>query len=114
MALVGALEQAAHESPYRELYADKAYEYLKRVHGLPFTVMTPVKKQKGQEHLDAADARLSRAVSQVRQPVESIFNWIEEKPARRALTKGFSSMSSDGWPPPCSCGMSYRLALNSH
>ena len=74
-----ALEQVAHALPYQELYADKAYEYLKRAHGLPFTMMTPVKKQKGQEHLDAADAWLSRAVSRVRQPVESIFNWIEEK-----------------------------------
>lgn len=74
-----ALEQAVPALPYEELYADKAYEYLKRVRGLPFTVLTPVKKQKGQEHLDAADAWLSRAVSQVRQPVESIFNWIEEK-----------------------------------
>jgi hypothetical protein len=40
--------------------------------------LTPVKKQAGQEHLDAAYAWLSRAVSQVRQPVESIFNWNEE------------------------------------
>lgn len=65
--------------PYEELYADKADEYLKRREELPFTVLTPVKKQPGQAHLDAADAWLSRAVSQVRQPVESIFNWIEEK-----------------------------------
>lgn len=41
--------------------------------------MAPVKKQKGQAHLDAAAAWLSRAVSRVRQPVESIFHWIEEK-----------------------------------
>lgn len=74
-----ALELVAHALPYRELYADKAYEYLQRVHGLPFTLMTPVKKHKGQAYLDAADAWLSRAVSQVRQPIESIFNWIEEK-----------------------------------
>ena len=74
-----ALEQAIPALPYRELYADKAYDYLKRVPGLPFTVMTPVKKQKGQEHLDAADVWLSRAVSQLRQPVESLFNWIEEQ-----------------------------------
>jgi hypothetical protein len=74
-----ALEQAIPALPYQELYADKAYEYLQRVRGLPFTVRTPVKKQKGQAHLDAADLWLSRAVSQVRQPVESIFNWIEEK-----------------------------------
>lgn len=74
-----ALEQIAPALPYEELYTDKAYEYLTRALGLPFTVRTPVKKQKGQEHLDAADAWLSRAVSRVRQPIESIFNWIEEK-----------------------------------
>ena len=74
-----ALEQVVPALPYEELYADKAYEYLKRREGLPFTILTPVKKQAGQEHLDAADAWVSRAVSRVRQPVESIFNWIEEK-----------------------------------
>jgi hypothetical protein len=74
-----ALEQVAPELPYEELYADKAYEYFKRAQGLPFAVMTPVKRQKGQEPLDTADRWLSRAVSQVRQPVESMFNWIEEK-----------------------------------
>ena len=82
-----ALERAAHALPYQELYADKAYEYLSRRGGLPFTVLTPVKKQKGQEHLDAADAWLSRAVSQVRQPVESIFNWIEEKTGIEVASK---------------------------
>lgn len=86
-----ALEQVAHVLPYQELYADKAYEYLKRVHGLPFTVMAPVKKQKGQAHLDAADAWLSRAVSRVRQPVESIFNWIEEKTGIEIASKVRSS-----------------------
>lgn len=74
-----ALEQVAYVLPYQALYADKAYESLKRVRGLPFTVLTPVKKQKGQPYLDAAEAWLSRAVAPVRQPVESIFNWIEEK-----------------------------------
>ena len=74
-----ALEQIAPALPYEEVYADKAYDYLKRASGLPFTVMTPVKRQKGQEPLDIADIWLSRAVSQVRQPVESMFNWIEEK-----------------------------------
>lgn len=74
-----ALEQVIPALPYEELYADKAYEYLKRREGLPFTILTPVKKQAGQQYLDAADKWLSRAVSQVRQPIESIFNWIEEK-----------------------------------
>ncbi len=74
-----AFEQVAHTLPYREVYADKAYDCLQRVPGRPFTVLTPVKKQRGQTHLDAADAWLSRTVSRVRQPIESIFNWIEEK-----------------------------------
>lgn len=74
-----SLEEIAPSLPYQEVYGDKAYEYLTRSQNLPFTMRTPVKKQKGQEHLDAADALYSRAVSQVRQPVESIFNWIEEK-----------------------------------
>ena len=74
-----ALEQIASVLPYQEVYADKAYEYLTQLSGLPFTVRTPIKKQKGQEHLDTADTQYSRAVSQIRQPVESIFNWIEEK-----------------------------------
>ena len=86
-----ALEQVAPALPYKDLYADKAYEYLKRVSGLPFTVLTPVKKQKGQEHLDAADLWLSRAVSQVRQPVESLFNWIEEKTGIEIASKVRSS-----------------------
>ncbi|MDS4028851.1 MAG: hypothetical protein RKO66_02090 [Candidatus Contendobacter sp.] len=86
-----ALEQVAHALPHQELYADKAYEYLKRAHGLPFTVMAPVKKRKGQAHLDAADAWLSRAVSRVRQPVESIFNRIEEKTGIEIASKVRSS-----------------------
>jgi hypothetical protein len=86
-----ALKQVAHLLPYQELDADKAYEYLKRMHGLPFTVMTPVKKPKGQTHLDAADAWLSRAVSRVRQPIESLFNWIEEKTGIEMASKVRSS-----------------------
>jgi hypothetical protein len=36
-------------------------------------------KQKGQEHLDAADKLFSTAVSRIRQPIESLFAWIEKK-----------------------------------
>ena len=55
--------------------------------GLPFTAMTSVKRQRGQEPLDIADIWLSRAVSQVRQPVESMFNWIEEKTSIEIASK---------------------------
>jgi hypothetical protein len=40
---------------------------------------TPVKKQRGQALLDSAERLLSSAVSSVRQPIESFFNWLEEK-----------------------------------
>lgn len=82
-----ALEQVAAGLPYEELYADKAFDYLKRREGLPFKVMTPVKRQKGDPPPDAADIWLSRAVSQVRQPVESIFNWIEQKTGIEVASK---------------------------
>ena len=63
------------------LFADKAYQTGNEPvadKGL-FTLLTPVKKQKGQDILDSADRLLSCAISSVRQPVESFFNWIEEK-----------------------------------
>jgi len=41
-------------------------------------LLTPV-KNKGQKTLSAADALYSEAVSRMRQPIESLFNWINEK-----------------------------------
>ena len=72
-----------------ECYADKAYQ----VEANPVllqgqvTLLTPVKKEKGQVFLDAADLWLSTAISQVRQPIESFFNWINEKQAFKSLAK---------------------------
>lgn len=82
-----ALEQVAPVLTYQNLYADKAYEYLTRDASLPFTILTPIKKEKGQHHLDAADKLFSRAVSRVRQPVESLFNWIQEKTGIESASK---------------------------
>ncbi len=39
------------------------------------TVLTPVTKQKGQKQ----EQWLSTAVSRIRQPIETLFGWIEEK-----------------------------------
>ena len=86
-----AFEQIMHHLPYREIYADKAYEHFARYPDLPFTLFTPVKKQKGQEFHDAADDLLSRAVSSVRQPIESLFNWIEQKTMIQCASKVRSS-----------------------
>lgn len=82
-----AVESVAPTLAYRELYADKAYEYLTRHANLPFTVLTPIKKAKGQERLDSADRLYSAAVSRLRQPVESLFNWIEEKTGIECASK---------------------------
>lgn len=79
-----ALEQVAPVLPYQELYADKAYEYLTRKPELPYVVLTPVKKPCGQEHCDAAERLLSRAVSKVRQP----------KCARQAAAKNLDKYRS--------------------
>lgn len=64
------------------VFADKAYQtgnqaVAQSIDGI--TLYTPVKKAKGQEMLDSADRLLSTAISRVRQPIESLFNWIEEK-----------------------------------
>ena len=82
-----AVESVAPTLAYRELYADKAYEYLTRHANLPFTVLTPIKKEKGQARLDSADRLYSAAVSRLRQPVESLFNWIQEKTGIECASK---------------------------
>ena len=42
-------------------------------------LITPKKKRKKQEIKDAADEFYSRAVSSIRQPIESFFNWLNER-----------------------------------
>lgn len=69
--------------PFENLFADRAYTG----HALYSTVkektntilVTPVKKEKGQVRLDSTDRLYSTAVSKIRQPIESLFNWIQEK-----------------------------------
>ena len=72
-------------APYLEggyVYADSAYidEFEKQIlKQQDVELRTPVKKKKGQKKLELFDQLLSTSVSRVRQPVESLFNWIEEK-----------------------------------
>ena len=63
------------------VFADKAYQTNNQpvADKTTHTLFTPVKKAKGQKTLDSADRLLSAAISSVRQPIESFFNWIEEK-----------------------------------
>ena len=70
-------------------FADKAYQIEDEpIHQEgEITLFTPVKKKKGQEHLDAADSLLSTAISRVRQPIESFFNWVQEKTGLQMASK---------------------------
>jgi len=65
-----------------ELFGDKAYQRpdAKEIEERQnLTVLTPVKKKTGQKYLDVGEQWLSTAVSRVRQPIETLFGWIEEK-----------------------------------
>jgi hypothetical protein len=65
-----------------ELYADKAYasEVLEALLAhQEMLLLTPTKKAKGQEALYMFEQLWSTAVSRVRQPIESLFSWLERK-----------------------------------
>lgn len=64
------------------VFGDKAYirpDAKQAAQEYSLKVLTPIKKEKGQQYLDTADRWLSKAVSSVRQPIESLFSWIEQK-----------------------------------
>ena len=66
-----------------KIYADKIYADTDLNNRLQANqnsiIITPAKKEKGQKILDAADDIYSYLVSKVRQPIESLFNWLIEK-----------------------------------
>ena len=72
------------------VYADKAYidgalSQLLDQQGSPLN--TPVKKEKGQKELLLFQSAWSTLVSQVWQPIESLFNWIQEKTGIQVASK---------------------------
>lgn len=94
LTAAGMNDQKAYDAiepflPNCSFYADKAYqkESTPVLDRRQLTIYTPVKKQKGQKYLDAADKWLSRAISSVRQPIESLFNWLEEKTSIQIASK---------------------------
>jgi hypothetical protein len=88
---LSALRQIICELHGGELYLDKAYADAPLAKALKadqeLTLLTPIKKAKGQASLDAADGLWSTAVSRLRQPIESLFNWIEEKTGIQRASK---------------------------
>lgn len=88
---LSAFRQIAPQLQGGEIYLDKAYadQAMKKNAELNqnLTILTPIKKTRGQDFLDTADQWLSTAVSRVRQPIESLFNWIEEKTGIQSACK---------------------------
>jgi len=87
----------------RKIYADKIYidhalnEQL--ISKQNCIIITPIKKDKGQILMDAADDLFSTAVSRVRQPIESFFNWLIEKTGIQNANKVRSKngLLAHGW-----------------
>lgn len=50
-------------------------------------ILTPIKRKKGQARLDSADKLLSRAISSVKQAIESLNNWLIEKTGIQRASK---------------------------
>ena len=71
-----AYELLCHDPKVKQYtkFGDKAYPASQETN-----TYTPIKKEKGQAYLDAADQLYSTAISKIRQPVESMNNWIQEK-----------------------------------
>ena len=73
-----------------ELYADKAYasEVLETLLAYQEMLLrTPSKKAKGQDTLYLFEQLWSTSVSRVRQPIESFFNWLEQKTGIQIASK---------------------------
>lgn len=103
--IIGITEASTHDlSAFRyvasdiyncDIFADKAYidktlrDKLKTEQSTE--ICTPIKLSKGQNILDSADRLYSRAVSKIRQPIESLFNWLIEKTAIQTASKVRSS-----------------------
>jgi hypothetical protein len=78
-----------------DIFADKAYINASwqadRFANHQTKIITPIKLKKGQERLDSADSLFTTAVSKVRQPIESFFNWLHELTQIQATSKVRSS-----------------------
>ena len=66
----------------RKIYADRAYadaqlQSLAKANGT--VILTPYKRKRGEKIVDSSDSLASTAISRIRQPIESLFNQIDEK-----------------------------------
>lgn len=93
---INVYKQAWAEIPDRVLFGDKGYSDIDFNHqtmkNYSLEMLTPIKAVKGMENeikqrIKAADDLFSTAVSRIRQPVESMFNWWIEKTGIQEASK---------------------------
>jgi hypothetical protein len=88
---VVAFKRIAPLLQHRQVFGDKAY-FDKKLKELleneqHTTMQTCVRRVKGQQHLPSDHKLFSTLVSKVRQPLESLFNWINEKTGIQTAAK---------------------------
>ena len=72
------------------LYGDKGFadaQWQVELETRNVILRTPIKLKKGQKALDSADKLWSRAVSSIRQPIESFFAWLLDKTQIQCASK---------------------------
>lgn len=87
-------ELISHELADGRVYADMAYcdsEHTAHLAAYQnVEVLTPIKKKKGQHSFPGSDI-ISSSISSIRQPIESFFNWLQEKTKIQHASKVRSS-----------------------
>jgi hypothetical protein len=84
-----AFIQQRPELPPTELFGDLAYptpQIISHLRGQQARLIAPRKKPKGKE-LAEEEKYYNRLVRRIRQPVESLFNWMEEKTGMQRASK---------------------------
>jgi len=76
-------KETFHDIRNIDIYGDKIYndaEWFEYMHSYNnVNISAPIKLKKGQETLECIDRLYNSAVSSIRQPIESFFNWLIEK-----------------------------------
>jgi len=74
----------------KDIFCDKAYcdqNTRTQLRNQSSDLVTPIKLKKGQKKLDSSEKLYSAAVSSIRQPIESLFAWIQEKTGIQLASK---------------------------
>lgn len=85
-----AFQAISEELANVDVFGDKAYcdsNTRQDLSARGSQLVTPIKLKRKQVKLDSSDSLYSKAVSSIRQPIESIFSWIEEKTGIQKASK---------------------------